>query len=86
MSALQAGEQNSIRDRDMIRREIRESELRILRRVEEVDEGCREFRIEARETWSKRGEAKRSVTVAWIGGGCLLLASIVQTAALLTGG
>ena len=67
----------------MIRREIRDSEGRLLKAITEVDNGCKEFRREVRDTWGSREEGKRSITVAWIGGGVLLIAAILNTIATL---
>lgn len=86
IAALQAGERHSVEDRDTIRREIRDAEERILKAVDDVDKSCRDFRKEVRDTWTKREQRSAGITVAWIGGVCLLLASIVQTIAVLTGG
>lgn len=83
VAALQAGERHSIEDREAIRREIRESETRILRAIGEVDEDCKDFRREVKETWGARDERSRGVTVAWIGGAFLLLAAILNTIATL---
>lgn len=86
IAALQAGERHSVEDREMIRREIRDSEQRILKAVDDVDQACSDFRKEVRGTWQARDKRSASITVAWIGGAAILLAAIVNTIAVLTGG
>ena len=86
IAALQAGERHSVEDREVLRRDIQDSERRILERVNAVDQECREFRVEAKQAWSKREQRSVSITVAWIGGAAILLAAIVNTIAVLTGG
>jgi hypothetical protein len=97
IAALQAGERHSIEDREMLRREIHDSEQRILERVNEtrggilervnaVDDECKRFRREAKQAWESREKRSASITVAWIGGAAILLAAIVNTIAVLTGG
>lgn len=81
----------------MIRREIRDSERRIVERIANVDAECKAFRRDVRKEWEQTREeqeqrekdgrdGKRSVTVAWIGGGMLLLVSLLNTGASLLGG
>lgn len=70
-------------DRDLVRREIRDSETRVLKAIVKVDEDCKDFRREVRRTWDERDETKRGVAIAWIGGACLLIAAIVNTIATL---
>lgn len=94
IAALQAGERHSIEDREVMRREVRESEARIrreaeetkasiLRAVEAVDRECKDFHQEAKATWRKSEEGKRAVTIAWIGGAFLLIAAILNTVSTL---
>jgi hypothetical protein len=94
VAALQAGERHSIEDREVMRREVRDSEARIrreaeetkasiLRAVEAVDRECKQFHEEAKDTWGKRDEGRRAVTIAWIGGAFLLIAAILNTIATL---
>ena len=96
VAALQAGEQHAARDMDSLRREIRDSETRVLAEVNKVDQHCDQRFREAATNFNAKFEAlktdlkedrtgRRGLTVAWIGGGVLLIASIVNSIAAVTG-
>ena len=74
------------RDRDLIRREMAEGFASIRAQVAEVDKHCEDRFKNAADAFKADHASKRGVTVAWIGGACLLIASIINSVAALTGG
>lgn len=97
VAALQAGEQHATRDLESIRREVHESEARLMAKIVEVDNHCGERFKDATAGFNAtidalKGElkdertGKRSVTVAWIGLAALLAASTISSIAVVLSG
>lgn len=94
IAALQAGESHRKEDIEAIRREIRRSEERVRAELVEVNDECKEFRVEVRERWDQEREERetrkassKAVVIAAIGASAAVLASIIAAAAvILTGG
>ncbi len=94
VAALQAGEKHALEDRELIRKEIRDSERRVLKEVAEVGGECAAFRVEVRDAWKadreereKRKASSKLVVVAVIGASATVLGSLIAAAvAILTGG
>lgn len=97
VAALQAGERHAAEDRELIRGDLHATERRILDKVAEVDRHCEQRFKDAAQSFnvslskieqglSTEKAGRRSVTVAWIGGAFLLIASIINSIAALSGG
>lgn len=96
VAALQAGERYGAEDRELIRKEIRDSERRLFEEVADTRQECKDFRVEVRTSWAEDRKARaerersevtgrRSVTVAWIVASMALLGSIAQAVASILG-